>query len=396
MTKYHLPEISENVFAVGAKDWNRQVFDALVPLPRGTSFNSYLVKGEEKTALIDTVGPGFENELAAKVSQLTDISRLDYIIMNHAEPDHGAAISSIMKLNNATLITSEKGAVMATRFHNAPADRIKTVKEGETIELGGKTLRFIEAPWLHWPETMFTYLVENGVLFSGDFFGAHVAVGTFETDVEDIFHFAKSYFGEIMMPLKAFGKKAMDKLAGLEIRMIAPTHGPAYKNPKTILDQYRRWTAGETEKKVIMPYVTMWNSTEALVKTMFETMSAQGIEVKLHNLIRLDVDLLAADLVDSRGIVLGTPTVLSAMHPLMAYAIGVMKALKPPLKYGAVLNSYGWGRGAVKQALEFFEFAKIESLGAVEVNGPPLIEDHQKVMDLGMQLAARIMAPTQN
>ena len=392
MPIYNTPEIAKGVYAVGAKDWNRLVFDAFVPTPNGTSYNSYLVRGQDKTALIDGVGPGFESELAGKLAQLTDLAALDYIIMNHAEPDHATAIPTIMKACNATLITSEKGAGMAARFHAVAPERIRTVKEGETINLGGRTLRFIETPWLHWPETMMTYSVEDRILFSCDFFGAHSAFGTFENDIDDIIPLAKSYFGEIMMPLRSFGKKAMDNLNGIDIAMIAPSPGPVYKNPNLILEQYRIWVVGETRAKAIVAYVTMWNSTEKMVKIMVDALSSYGIEVKTYNLLRDGFDHLSADLVDSRAFVLGTPTVLSNMHPATAYALNVIKMLKPPVKYGVVLNSYGWGKGAVKAASDFFEGAKIENIGAVEVNGPPLEDDKLKIVELARLLADKILA----
>jgi flavorubredoxin len=241
MKRYNVPEISEGVFWVGTKDFNRRIFDALIPLPQGTSYNAYLVKGKEKTALVDTVNPGFEKELIEKIGQITDPTDLDYIVMNHAEPDHANAIPYIMQASKeAVLITTEKGAKMAKIFHRVPDERIKTVKDGDAIELGGKTLKFIEAPMLHWPETMFTYLIENKVLFPCDFFGAHTAFGIYDDDVEEIIPVAKRYFGEIMMPFRNMGKKALDKIKNLEIKLIAPSHGPIYKNPERILEAYQK------------------------------------------------------------------------------------------------------------------------------------------------------------
>jgi flavorubredoxin len=391
MKKYSIPEISEGVFYVGAKDWNRRLFDALIPLPQGTTYNSYLVKGKEKTALIDTVNPGFENELMEKINQVANLANLDYLIMNHAEPDHAGSIPHIMRASkNATLVTTEKGAKMAQIYYNAPKERIKIVKDGDTIDLGGKTLRFIEAPWLHWPETMFTYLAENKVLFPCDFFGLHTAFGLYDGDVEELIPFAKRYFGEIMMPFRSMGSKALDKIKDLKIDIIAPSHGPIHKNPGRILDAYRKWTAGETRQKAIVVYVSMWKSTEAMVNTMVETLLSEGIEVNLHNLTNADVGDIARDLVDSRAIVLGTPTVVGGMHPLAIYAASLVKVLRPPIKYGVLLSSYGWGGGAVKQALEILGPTKIELVGTVDINGPPSADDHQKVVELGKQLAGKI------
>ncbi len=391
MGKYNVPEISGGVFWVGAKDWNRKIFDALVPLPRGTSYNAYLVKGKEKTALIDTVSPGFENELAEKISQLMELADLDYIVMNHAEPDHAGAISHILQMSKKTvLLATEKGAEMSQLYYKVPEERIKTVKDGDTVELGGKILRFIEAPFLHWPETMFTYLVENKVLFPCDFFGAHTSFGLYDEDVEEIIPFAKRYFGEIMMPFRTMGMKALEKIKGLEIKIIAPSHGPIYKKPERILEAYGKWTSGETREKVIVLYVSMLGSTEAMVKTMVETLFSEDIEVSLYSLLGADIGEIAKDFVDSCAIVLGVPTMLGGMHPLAGYATYLIKAFRPPLKYCVILSSHGFGGGAVQQALEIFGHMKIEVAGTLDVNGPPSADDHQKIIEIGKQLSHKI------
>ncbi len=391
MKKNNVLEIARDVYWVGAKDWNRRLFDSLIPLPQGTSYNAYLLKGEEKVALIDTVNPGFENELEKKINKISSIEEIDYVVMNHAEPDHAGAIPYILKRNEKALITTtEKGANMASVQYGAPAERIKIVKDGTTIDLGRKTLQFIEAPWLHWPETMFTYIKEDKILFPCDFFGQHTAFGFWDDDAEELIPFAQRYFGEIMMPFRNRGKKALEKIKELEIEIIAPSHGIIYRNPKKILDAYSKWTAGETKEKVIVGYVTMWNSTEAMIKAIVETLLSEGIDVRVYNLSNADIGDVAKDLVDSRGIVLGTPTVLGGMHPVALYATYLVKALRPPLKYGVVLSSYGWGGGAVRQALEVLTSTKIEVLEAIEVNGPPSVEDLKKIIDLGKQLAKKV------
>jgi flavorubredoxin len=390
MRKYAVYEICEDVFWVGVKDWNRRIFDALIPLPQGTTYNAYIVKGKEKTALIDTVNPGFEGELTEKIGQVVDIADLDYIIMNHAEPDHAGSISYLKEVSKAMFITTEKGAKMSDIYYKVPAERIKTVKDRDTIELGGKTLKFIDAPWLHWPETMFTYLVENKVLFSCDFFGSHTAFGLYAEEVEDIITLAKRYFGEIMMPFRNTGKRALEKISGLKIDTIAPGHGPIYKNPEKILEAYREWTAGETRKKAIVVYVSMWKSTETMIKTITETLLSEGIEVSLYNLSNVDIGDIAKDLVDSRAIVLGTPTVLGGMHPLSIYASYLVKALHPPLKYAVVIGSYGWAGGALRQAQELLGPMKIELVASFEVNGPPSVKDHEKIIEIGKHLSKRM------
>jgi len=378
------------VYAVGAKDPKRRIFDALIPLPRGTSYNSYLIKAQ-KTALIDTVNPGFENILEQNINSVVNLADIDYIIMNHAEPDHAGALPFVLSKNKkAVVYCTAKGSELAQKFHGVPLERIKIVKEGDTVDLGGKTLKFIDAPWLHWPETMFTYLVEDKILFPCDFFGAHTAEGFSEDDVPEIISYAKEYFGEIMMPFSIMGKKAIEKLANYEIRMIAPSHGPIYKNPALILDKYKDWTAGKTSKKAIIVYVSMWKYTSSMLKIVEDTLKKEGVEVVSYDLAVGDMGKLAADLVDSRAIVVGSPTLLGGIHPLVTYAASIVKALKPPIKYAAVLGSYGWSGSAVRQTADFFQGTKIEAVGTFESSGLLSEEDKVKINSLGKLLAEKI------
>jgi len=391
MNWQNTPKISEGVHWVGVKDWNRRLFDALIPLPKGTSYNSYLIIGENKKALIDTVNPGFEKEWEEKISKQANPTEIDFVIMNHAEPDHAGAIPYIMALNSkAKIIATSKGAKMAQIFYKVPENRIITVKDQETIDLGGKTLRFIEAPMLHWPETMFTYLVENKILFPCDFFGSHVAAGFYDYELEDLLVHAQRYWGEIMMPFRVMAQKALEKIKDLKIDIIAPSHGPIHRNPERILNAYKKWAGGETRQKATIVYATMWDSTEKMIKPMTETLASEGIEIALYNLAYADIGDVAKDLVDSKAIILGAPTVLGGAHPLAVYATYLVKALRPSLKYGVVLSSYGWGGGTVKHVQEVLGQSKLEVVGALEINGPPTENDIAKIVEVGKILAKKI------
>ncbi|MGC8895442.1 MAG: FprA family A-type flavoprotein [Candidatus Bathyarchaeia archaeon] len=391
MSWRNINEISKDIYWVGIRDWNRKLFDALIPLPKGTTYNAYLIIGKDKKALIDTVNPGFEKELEEKIRLAVDPAEIDYVIMNHAEPDHAGAIPYIMRINSkAKLITSIKGAKMAQTFYKVPENRIIAVKDREKINLGDKTLQFIEAPMLHWPETMFTYIPENKILFPCDFFGAHVAKGLYDDEVEDLIVHAQRYFGEIMMPFRVMGQKAMEKIKSLEIEMIAPSHGPIHRNPERILNAYKRWVNGETKQKAIIVYATMWNSTEKMIQPITETLASEGVEIALYNLVSADIGDIAKDLVDSKAIVLGAPTVLGGVHPLAVYAAYLVKALRPPLKFGVVLSSYGWGGGAVKHIQEILGLSKLEVVGALEINGPPTEDNVKQIVDIGKALAKKI------
>ncbi len=384
-------KISDGVYWVGVKDWSRRLFDSLIPLPDGTTYNAYLVVGDGKAALIDTVNPGFERELEEKVNEIVEMRDIEYLVMNHAEPDHAGAIPYVFRGNSRVkLVATERGARMASIYYGVPAERMRVVKDGEAIDLGEKTLRFIEAPFLHWPETMFTYLEEEKILFSCDFFGAHTAFGFYDEEVEELLPLAKRYFGEIMMPFRRMGEEALDKIRGLEIKIIAPSHGPIYKNPEKILNAYRKWTSGETREKVIVLYVSMWRSTEKMVMHLVDMLLARGVEVALYNLAAADIGDVAKDLVDSRAIVLGAPAVLGGMHPLAVFGAHLVKTLKPPLKYGVILSSYGWGGGALRQAKDILAPMKIELVGEIEVNGPPKREEYDRIAEIAENLVKRV------
>ncbi len=391
MDSLNTPMLKEDVFYVGVKDWNRRLFDALIPLPQGTTYNAYLIKGKEKVALIDTVNPGFETELENRINNVASVDQIDYIIMNHAEPDHAGAIPHILAANHkAKLVCTKMGAQADQIYFRVPEERMTIVKDNDSIDLGGKTLKFIEAPMLHWPETMFTYLMQDKILFTCDFFGMHTAYGFFDDEVDELDSFAQRYFGEIMMPYRSSGWRAMEKIKDLEIAMIAPSHGPIHKNPKRILENYAKWTRGKTKEKAILVYVSMWKSTEKMINQIVEVLLQKGIQVSLHNLANADLGEVAKDLVDARAVVLGTPTVLGKMHPLAVYAAHLVKVLKPPLKLGVVLTSYGWGKGAVAHAVELLGPTGLEVVGALEVNGSPTDSDLEKVRLIAEGLAEKI------
>lgn len=384
-------ELDKNVYWVGVRDWNRRIFDALIPLPNGTSYNAYLIIGKDKKALIDTVNPGFEIELEEKIKQVTEPKDLDYVIMNHAEPDHAGAIPHIMKISNkAKLVTTNRGAKMAQIFYKVPENRIMIVADGGTINLGDKTLKFIEAPMLHWPETMFTYFQENGILFPCDFFGSHTAEAFFDEEVENLISKAQKYFGEIIMPFRIMAKRGLEKIKDLKINIIAPSHGPIYKNPERILNAYNKWVNGETKNKAVIIYVTMWGSTELIVKPIVEVLTSEGIEVAFHNLTIADIGEIAKDLVDSRAIILGTPALLGGAHPLAVYAAYLIRVLQPSAKFCAILSSYGWGGGAIRNLKEIISPLKIEIIDTLEINGPPSKDDEMKIIELSKKIAEKI------
>lgn len=310
--------------------------------------------------------------------------------MNHAEPDHAGAIPHLLEKTSAILVATKRGAEAADTYFSVPDERIKIVSDNETLNLGSKNLRFIDAPMLHWPETMFTYLEEDQILFPCDFLGLHTAYGLYDDEVPELLEYAQRYFGEIMMPYKKMGKRGMDKIRKLDVSMIAPSHGPIHRNPEPILEAYDKWTKGETKEKAIVVYASMWGSTNKMVQQLVETLESQGIETPVYNLAAADVGDIAKDLVDSKAIVLGTPTVLNKMHPLAVYAVHLVKVLNPSAKYAAALTSYGWGKGALGHAAELLGPTGLEIVGAMEIKGPPSDEDYEAIIKIGLDLARKI------
>ncbi|MFH0817215.1 MAG: FprA family A-type flavoprotein [Candidatus Micrarchaeota archaeon] len=389
-------EIAPDVFMVGAKDYKRRIFDALIPLPEGTTYNAYLVRGSEKNALIDTVNPGFEKELLLNVMEKIPLEKLDYLIMNHAEPDHGNAIPEVLEeAKNAKLLTSKVGAQAAKDYYGVPDERMQVVDETTRISLGEKTLRFIDAPWLHWPETMFTYLEEDKILFPCDFFGQHLALkANFDNELswDELEEYAKRYYGEIMLPFRGAGQKALEKLKALEIKKIAPSHGLIYTSPEKIMISYSSWASGKLAKHVLIVYVSMWGTTEKMAKELGRLLRENGILVSTYDLQTADLGEIARDLVDTACVVVAAPTVLGGVHPTAMYATYLVKALRPPVKYAAVISSHGWSPMAAKAIAETLKGTNIEVIGVAEAKARPKKEDFDKVGELAKIISAKLNA----
>lgn len=387
-------EIGPNVFWVGIEDWNRRVFDAFIPLPYGTSYNSYLVVGKRKTALIDTVNPGFKQALLKKIRQISLPEKIDYVIMNHAEPDHASNIPTVIEVaENAKVVATKLGGDMAGAFFDVPSDRRISVGEGDTLDLGGKTLKFIEAPWLHWPETMFTFDVEDRILFSCDFFGAHLTSDKLYADEVGALvpPEAKRYYAEIMMPFAASAQEALKKVKSLNPKVIAPSHGPVYRQPQPIIEAYEKWTHGPLEKKVVVVYVSMWGSTQALERIITETIATEGVEAVPYDLTVADISHVLRDLVDASAVVIGTPTLLGGAHPLVAYAVELIGSFGVRGKVAAVFGSFGWGGGAGRRVKNRLEKSGFEVVDTLEVRGPPKPGDVEKAVALGKAVAKRVI-----
>jgi len=383
-------KIKKDIYWVGAIDWDRRLFDELIPLPEGTSYNAYLIKGQKKTALIDTVDPTKEDDLLDNLDDL-EIEHLDYIVVNHAEQDHSGAIPLMLELYpKAKIVTNEKCKNILIEHLLVKEDRIITVSDNDTLSLGGKTLRFIFAPWVHWPETMLTYLEEDKILFSCDLFGAHLAESNLWVDDESKVYFAaKRYYAEIMMPFRSNIKKHLERLKELEIKTIAPSHGQIYSHPEFILSAYSEWISDEVENEVIIPYVSMHGSVEEMVYILSEELMKKGITVKLFNLSRTDIGALAIALVDAATIVIASPTVLAGAHPQVISAVYLANVLRPKLRYASVIGSYGWGGKMLENISAMIGNLKVEILSPVIIKGYPKEEDYNSLIKLADEIAEK-------
>ena len=369
-------QLKENVFAVGAIDWDRRLFDELIPLPDGTSYNAFLIKGSEKTALIDTVDPVKTDELIANLVN-AGVDKLDYVISHHAEQDHSGSIPDVLMLYpEAKVVTNPKCASMLIEHLEIEAERIIEVADNETLGLGDKTLRFVYTPWVHWPETMSTYLQEDRIIFTCDFFGSHLATSDlFVTDKCMVYESAKRYYAEIMMPFRTAIRKNLAKVGELDVDMIAPSHGPVYDEPAFITDAYADWVSDDVKNEVILPYVSMHGSTRQMVDYLVGALIEHGITVKQFDITSMDLGKLAMELVDAATVVIGSPTVLVGAHPKALYVAILANALRPKTKFASVIGSYGWGGKMVDQIAGAMSNLKVELIEPVVVKGVPKDDD---------------------
>jgi len=381
-------KIKEGIHWMGAVDWDRRLFDSLIPLPDGTSYNAYLIQGSEKTVLVDTVDPSMVDVL---LFQLERVPNIDYVIAHHAEQDHSGALPHVLeKYENAKVLTTPKGKEMLVDLLLIPEERFVVVEDGENLSLGNKTLKFIYTPWVHWPETMVTYLQEDQILFTCDFFGSHLATtDLYVTDEARVYEAAKRYYAEIMMPFRKIIQKNLEKIEEHEVELIAPSHGPIYDRPAFIMDAYRDWVSETPKNVVVLPYISMHGSTEKMVEYLVSALAEKGVTVHQFNLAVTDIGKLAITLVDAATVVIGTPTVHVGPHPNVFYAAYLANALRPKLKFASIIGSYGWSSKAVEQIAGLIPNLKVEILDPVLCKGFPREADFRALDNLAATIAEK-------
>ena len=390
--------LKDGVYWVGVVDWNLRDFHDFVT-NRGSTYNAYLIQ-DEKTALIDTVKKEFSEELARKITELTSMEKLDYIIVNHVEMDHSSSLPVIAKLaKNARIFASVRGKEELIEHYGKDFERVETVKTGDELKLGNKTLRFIEAPMLHWPDSMFTYLVEDKILMPNDAFGQHLATSErFDDEVDPhvLMEEATIYYANILMPLAPLITRKIQEVVamGIPIDMIAPSHGIIWrKDPMKIINAYLNWSSGASKNKVVIVFDTMWNSTDKMARAIADGAASQGVDVKVLKLRSSPNSEAVTEILDAKAVLVGSPTLNNQMFPTLSAFLTYITGLKPKGKLWGFFGSYGWGGGAVRGMIKTAKEAGFEVYEpGVEVKFVPDEEDLKKCFEFGQQIAQKIKA----
>lgn len=389
--------IAPDVYSVGVKDPGLTVFDIVIPTKYGTTYNSYLVKGAQKTALIDCVKRPFAGEFLNNIEELVPIGKIDHLVVNHSEPDHAGAIIDLLDRNpNVEVLLSRSAKTFVDNLVNAGFP-FRIVGDHDELQLGGKTLRFINAPFLHWPDTILTYLEEDGILFPCDFLGAHyTSPHTFNDELHEpekareAFEF---YYGTIMRPYKEHVLKACERLKDVPFRMIAPSHGPILrKDPGKYLAWYEERAAASSrvkEKKVVIIYVSAYGNTAAMARKVAEGVAEAGLVPVLMNGVEVPVGEMIDRLEECTGFLVGTPTLNSNVpHPILQL-IANLVVLNMKGKPASVFGSYGWSGEAIKTVQDILTSMRIKvAPEPMKVRMAPSAQDLEACVDFGRKFAA--------
>jgi flavorubredoxin len=390
-------KVLENIFWVGAVDWNIRHFHGFTySTHRGTTYNAYLIV-DKKTALIDTVYGPFATEMIERIREIIDPSKIDYVVANHVETDHSGAISGILKLAPHSKLLGTARCKEGLQKHYFGNWDFQVVKTGDEIDLGERSLRFIEAPMLHWPDSMFTYIEKDALLLPNDAFGQHWATSKrFDDEVDEkiLMEEAAKYYANILWPFSRLVIRKIEEIQklGLKIGIISPSHGIIWRsNPMRIVEAYLRWAKGEGRRKVLVVYDTMWGSTEKMAKAMVEGISSEGVETMLFRLPFSDRGDIIGELLEAKGILIGSSTINNGVLPTVATFLEEMEGLRPRNKIAAAFGSYGWGGGAVKTIEESLERGGIEIVApALTAKWVPDKNEIQKCFEFGKDFAKKV------
>lgn len=392
-------KVVEGVYWVGAVDWNIRFFHGpAFSTHRGTSYNSYLIM-DKKTALVDGVYKPFSGELLANIEALVKPEEIDYIVVNHIEPDHSGALPEVVKrCSNAKVYCTQKAKDGLIKYYNLDCEFV-VVKTGDKLDLGSKSISFIEAPMLHWPDSMFSYIAEDELLMPNDAFGQHLASSFLfddEVDLHELMDEAAKYYANILYPFSPLVLKKINDIVKLDLKIktIAPSHGLIWrKHPEKIIDAYVKWAKGEAKDKAIIVYDTMWESTEKMAKAILDGLQSEEVEVKLFKVSISDRNDIIKELLEAKAVIAASSTINNDLLPVLAPFLDDLVGLKPKNKVGAAFGSYGWAGGAVKTIEEKLQAAGIKLLAeGLQVKWNPTEEELQNCFQFGKTLAQQIKA----
>ena len=384
-------EITKNVYWVGAIDWNVRNFHGYTT-PRGSTYNAYLIKGEINV-LVDTVKKPFFDQMVSRIGSVINPKDIGVIISNHVEMDHSSSLPLAQNLTGAKILASKRGVEgLGLHYDNV---MVEAVEDGQELRIGDRTIRFIETPMLHWPDSMFTYLVEDKILFSMDGFGQHLArTERFDDEVDQdvLMYEAAKYYANILMPFGSQVLKTFEKVKGLDIKMIATSHGMIWrKDLGKIINAYLSWAKGESKAKAVVVYDTMWGSTQIMAEAIAEGIASEGVEVRPYRLTDSDRSEIMEDVLDARAVVVGSPTLNNGMFPSVADFVIYMRGLRPKGKIGAAFGSFGWGGGAVKAMREHLERAGLEmTFEDLEMRYVPKEREKLKCFEYGQAIGRKV------
>ena len=394
-------KISDGVYWVGVNDHDTPFFEGLWALPKGMSYNAYLVRGEEKTALIELTKTTYTDEFIGRVEEIIPLNEVDYIIHNHMEPDHTGAIPAVYKLcPQAEVLCTAKAKAFLDQFYGE-GGRVTAVKDGDSIDLGGKTLKFLSYPWLHWPDTMFTYLAEDKVLFSCDAFGGYGAVDDAlfddEMDLEAYWPEAKRYLGTIVASYLQHVVKAIDKWVkgGMGIDILCPSHGPVYRqNPMAIISRYQEWAKNEKQAKVVMIVGSMWGNTHKMGEIVRRRLEEKDIEVKYFDAASAESGAILGEMLNAGGIVFGARTYDANIYPKLEYYLMLFKDKKKNGYPVGVFTQNSWNVSVLPKMEAYLKDMKAEIIQPEVVgHGSPNTEVTAALRQMADNLAMRITNP---
>ncbi|MBN2713876.1 MAG: MBL fold metallo-hydrolase [Planctomycetes bacterium] len=386
-------KLRDGIDWVGYVDWTVRDFHSYVT-SRGATYNSYLVQ-DEKIAIIDAVKAPYAEYLLKNVSAKVPLDKVDYLVVNHAEPDHAGSVPAVVAAcPNAVVVCDEKCKATLGSYHDISGWNFQIVKTGDTLSLGKRTLTFLETPMVHWPESMFTYIPEEKLLFSMDAFGQHFASNKRfddEVDMCAVMEEAKKYYANIVMLYGKQISKVLDAAAGLDIEMIAPSHGVIWrKNIGTIVEAYKNWVVCKAEPKVLVIYDSMWESTKKMGEAIIAGATEEGVEAKLIYVRATGLTDIATEVLDAATIAFGSATLNQSMMPMMAATLTYIKGLKPTGKAGFAFGSSGWGKGGAEEIDEFLKGTSIEVLREpIKAKWRPVPEVVEELKEAGRLLARK-------